>query len=97
MRCMFFFYRLVMMFLMTDHCTIQNVNNHSINSFIYVCLISCSYMSQSDISESLNQLNELMRQTQPASTDEGQDQTQSGEVNTGEQLTKVFTTLATKW
>ena len=97
MRCMFFFYRLVMMFLMTDHCTIQNVNNHSINSFIYVCLISCSYMSQSDISESLNQLNELMRQTQPASTAEGQDQTQSGEVNTGEQLTKVFTTLATKW
>ena len=54
-------------------------------------------MSQSDISESLNQLNELMRQTQPASSAEGQDQTQSGEVNTGEQLTKVFTTLATKW
>ena len=53
-------------------------------------------MSQSDISESLNQLNELMRQTQPASSAEG-DQTQSGEVNTGEQLTKVFTTLATKW
>ena len=96
MRCMFFFCRLVMPCLTTDHCTIQNVNNYSINSFIYVCFISCSYMSQSDISESLNQLNELMRQTQPASTAE-RDQTQSSEVNTGEQLSKVFTTLATKW